>query len=194
MLFGGTFDPIHKGHIEPVTQACQKIGAEQLIFIPCHIPPHKQTPTVTSQDRFNMVQLVANELDARLPFTVSCSDHELRQQGHSYTRLTVEYFSQEMADDELYFFIGMDSYLNFVHWHQWSQILDFCQLLVAQRPGYTHTTSLPEKLVERSKLIDLPQYDISSTSIRNDIGNAISNDWLPTSVTHYIEKNNLYFT
>ena len=191
VLFGGTFDPIHQGHIKPVIQACNEIGAESLIFIPCHIPPHKQSPKVTSEDRFNMVQLVANDLNQQLSLSVSCSDYELKQQGKSFTRKTVEYFQQQLPNNELYFLIGMDSYLNFTSWYKWQEIVQFCQLLVVNRPGYL-PTELPDLLTQRSQIIDVEQVDISSTQIRNSSETLLESELITPSVQHYIKQNKLY--
>lgn len=193
VLFGGTFDPIHYGHIKPVSQACLSINANKLIFIPCHIPPHKQTPAVTSDDRMNMAKLVADELDQSLPFSVSCSDYEIAQGGQSYTRLTIEYFANKYRDCELYFVIGMDSYVNFTKWYKWHEILDFCQLIVLNRPGYLIDQRLqPGLLVQRSLLIEVEQVDISSTELRENKQGDKINQWLTPSVRDYITEHNLY--
>ena len=193
VLFGGTFDPIHFGHIKPVCSACQQIQADELIFIPCHQPVHKQSPKVTSQDRLNMVSLVAQELNLNSELKVNCSDFEIRQGGQSYTRRTVEYFKQHNPDCDLYFLIGMDSYLNFTTWYKWQEILQFCQLLVVNRPGYQiNQDDLPELLVNRSQIIDVEQVDISSTNIRYNNSELTSTQWLPEKVSQYIEKNKLY--
>lgn len=191
VLFGGTFDPIHQGHIKPVIQACEIIQADNLIFIPCHIPVHKQRPKVTSEDRFNMVQLVSNELNEQLALNVSCSDYELAQQGKSFTRKTVEHFQQQLPNNELYFLIGMDSYLNFTSWYKWQEILQFCQLLVVNRPGYL-PTKVPDLLTQRSQIIDIEQVDISSTQIRKSEPAVLENELIPSCVQNYIKQNKLY--
>lgn len=191
VLFGGTFDPIHLGHINTATQACQQIGADELILLPCHLPPHKQHPKVTSADRLNMVSAVAAELDASLPFKVTCSDHEITRGGASYTRLTVEYFQQLEPSATLFFFIGMDSYLSFTTWYHWQEILDFCQLLVAKRPGYPlPETAIAAKLTQRSHILELEQYPISSSELRSSPH--LMQQWLPEPVLQYIVNNELY--
>lgn len=194
VLFGGTFDPIHLGHIKTVVAACKQIQADELIFIPCHIPPHKQSPSVTSADRLNMVQLVADNLNAEVNFQVSCSDHELSRGGASYTSLTLSHFAKQKPQAQLYFFIGMDSYLNFTSWYNWQQILSHCQLLVAQRPGYQLTTEPDPLLQQHRQLVTIEQYDISSSQIRNDGSAQLKKTWLSKPVQNYIEKNNLYKT
>lgn len=191
VLFGGTFDPIHLGHINTVTQACREVEADELILLPCHIPPHKQHPKVTSADRLNMVSAVAAELDASLPFKVTCSDHEILRGGQSYTRLTVEHFQQLDPSATLFFFIGMDSYLTFTSWYHWQEILDFCQLLVAKRPGYpVPETDIEVKLQQCSRILELEQFPISSSELRTSPN--LMQQWLPTSVFQYIVEHELY--
>lgn len=193
VIFGGTFDPIHYGHIKPVSQACIEVAADELIFIPCHIPPHKQTPAVTSQDRLNMVQLVADELNQALPFIVSCSAYELEQEGKSYTRLTIEHFAKLYPECELYFVIGMDSYVNFTKWFKWHEILDYCQLMVLSRPGYQPDQSLqPGLLVQKSQFVNVEQVDISSTELRQNREEKDMDEWVTLAVKSYIAKHNLY--
>ncbi len=138
-----------------------------------------------------MVQLVANDLNQQLSLSVSCSDYELKQQGKSFTRKTVEYFQQQLPNNELYFLIGMDSYLNFTSWYKWQEIVQFCQLLVVNRPGYL-PTELPDLLTQRSQIIDVEQVDISSTQIRNSSETLLESELITPSVQHYIKQNKLY--
>lgn len=193
VLFGGTFDPIHYGHIKPVSQACAEIGANKLIFIPCHIPPHKQSPAVTSNDRLAMVQIVAAELNHSQPYAVSCSDYELTQGGQSYTRRTIEHFATEYPSSQLYFVIGMDSYVNFTKWHKWDEILNYCRLLVLNRPGYKENQiQQPKLLLDKSEIVDVEQVDISSTRLRQDVSVEHFEQWLTPAVKNYIVEHKLY--
>lgn len=205
-LFGGTFDPIHLGHIIPAKETVQWLGAEQLLLIPSHIPPHKFVTQADAEHRANMVSL-ACESSA----TFSFDGRELNRNGHSYTVDTLQELSAEHPDAMLFFIMGMDSLLSFTQWYQWQKILTLCNLVVNIRPGYDHKTlestlepTLRERLIYDLKQIQHKQHgqilihesspiDISSTDIREKIKAGLNyKAYLPEKVYQYIKKNNLY--
>lgn len=193
VLFGGTFDPIHLGHITPVVEACTEIKAEQLIYLPCHIPPHKAMPRVTSDMRFEMTQLVAEQINNESPFDVSVSDFELRQAQTSFTRYTVEHFAKLYPEHQLYFLVGMDSLLHFSKWYKWQEILGFCRLLVLQRPGYSFNPAMIEKdILQNLHLSTASEVNISSTELRSQLTNMKNIHCLPPSLIEYIKHHQLY--
>lgn len=193
VIFGGTFDPIHLGHITPTLQACKSIKAGELLFLPCYIPPHKQAPSVTSEHRLNMVNLVANKLNESSSFPVLVSDYEIQQQGRSYTRLSIEHFAKLYPNKKLMFLIGMDSYLNFTSWYNWQEILGYCQLLVVKRPGYDIDESqMPELVLQNRHLVDVEELQISSTQIRQASDLSKISHLLTDEIIGYIKQHQLY--
>lgn len=196
VLFGGTFNPIHSGHIEPVLAAAQSVSADKLLYLPCHLPPHKAPPTVTSEHRLAMAELAVKDIQS--PVKVEVSDYELRQKGTSYTRKTVEFFKDRYPEHKIYFLIGMDSLLNFNSWFKWQEIFSFCDLLVMQRPNYILkkleeiAPELNSQFKEQIHITRVDEVNISSTELRQAISLNQTPALLPESVNHYIAKHGLY--
>lgn len=193
VIYGGTFDPIHLGHITPSLQACTTITASKLLFLPCYIPPHKEAPSVTSEHRLNMVNLVANKLNETSSFPICVSDYEIQQQGQSYTRLSIEHFAKLYPNKKLMFLIGMDSYLNFTSWHKWQEILDYCQLLVVKRPGYQlNESQIPELILNNRQIVEADEVNVSSTQIRQASDLSKISHLLTSEILGYIKQHELY--
>lgn len=196
VLFGGTFNPIHYGHIKPVLAAAESVSPDKLIYLPCHIPPHKAAPKVTGEHRLAMTKLATSNITA--PFPVEVSDYELEAQGTSYTRKTVEYFISQYPSHKLYFLIGMDSLLGFDTWYHWQEIFDYCDLLVMQRPHYQLQTlsdiapELANRFEAQIHLTHVTELDVSSTQLRSSLTAGAASDLLPQSVLDYIHHNDLY--
>lgn len=206
-LYGGTFDPIHYGHLRPVEALAQKVGLQQVILLPNHVPPHRPQPEADARQRLHMVELA---IEHQPLFRVD--DRELRRNSPSYTIETLESFRAEQgATRPLAFIIGQDSLLNLHHWHRWQDALSLCHLLVCARPGYgqqletpelqywleTHRIDDPDQLNQRPYgaiyLADTPLLDISATAIRQRRHQGIScDDLLPRAVQRYIELQGLY--
>ena len=130
-IYGGTFDPVHNAHIVPVRQAALEVDINSITLLPCHIPPHKDSPHTKASDRLAMASLVC-EHDAMF----KVDDRELRRHKASYTIDTVEELRNENPENPICFFIGMDSMVNFHKWYRWQDILDNCHIVVSARPGY----------------------------------------------------------
>jgi len=205
-LLGGTFDPIHLGHILPAQETAQWLGAEQLHLIPAHIPPHKSDTHATAKQRENMVSLVCDNHDV-----LTLDSRELNRQSPSYTVDTLREIKAEQPSADLYFIMGMDSLLSFTQWRHWQEILTLCNLVVNIRPGYPHLaleSALAPTLKSRLRYDQLQlqhQYpgqiilhestpvDISSTQIRAKIAAGSSyRQYLPKPVYDYIEQHKLY--
>ncbi|NDK98139.1 nicotinate-nucleotide adenylyltransferase [Photorhabdus bodei] len=206
-LFGGTFDPIHYGHLQPVETLAYQTGLNQVILLPNHVPPHRPQPEATAQQRLEMVQLAVQ--DSPL-FTVD--KRELERTIPSYTIDTLESFRQELGNKPpLAFIIGQDALLSLHTWHRWPELLSFCHLLVCARPGYQtqfSTTEMQQWLTKHqiydpsqlgSKpngyiyLADTPLLSISATDIRQRHQQGLScDDLLPLSVQKYIDSQGLY--
>ncbi|MGB1262918.1 MAG: nicotinate-nucleotide adenylyltransferase [Cognaticolwellia sp.] len=205
-LFGGTFDPIHLGHILPAQATAKWLGVEQLQLIPAHIPPHKAGTHASAKQRAEMVSLVC---DTQTMFTLD--NRELLRESHSYTVDTLREIKTDYPNATLYFIIGMDSLLAFTTWHAWQDILTLCNLVVNIRPGYPHaaltetlSAELTPHLVDNIQQLQRQQsgqiilhnstaYDISSTKIRAKIKAGQNyRQYLPEPVYQYIEQHQLY--
>lgn len=198
-FYGGTFDPIHQGHLQSalyVHQACQ---LDSLDLLPCHLPPHRDTPS-SSAHRAEMVRLAIEPYPGlRLNLL------ELQRNTPSYTVDTLTQLALQYPADTLCFVIGMDSLCYLTRWHRWQDILAHCHLLVLQRPGYQQTQGDAPALLDQFGTSDLqalraqssgsilllqnPPLDVSATTIRS--GNAPVEMQIP-AVQAYIRQHQLY--
>lgn len=193
-ILGGTFDPIHLGHLRMAEAVYERMSLEQIIFIPAFVPPHKLgmdfAPAV---DRFAMTELAV----ADKPY-FSVSDMELRRSGISYTIDTVRQLRAVYKNEELYFIIGADSVAQLHTWHYIKDMLELVVFVAAGRPGYEGvmeevTARLGARAKERIILLDTPEYDISSTEIRSRIRTGSSlQGMVPSAVEQYIYQHHLY--
>ena len=130
-LLGGTFDPIHNGHLIPAKHVAQWLGLEQIRLMPAHIPPHKSLVTASAAQRVDMVKLASESEPLFM-----CDERELNRSEHSYTVDTLNEIKNEQPNSVLFFIIGMDSLLTFTQWKNWQEILTLCHLVVNCRPNY----------------------------------------------------------
>jgi len=130
-IFGGTFDPIHYGHLRSAFEMLQALNFEEVLFIPCGDPPHRGVTYATSEQRLRLVKLAIGGQDG---FTAD--DRELRRGGLSYTVDTLESLRTEFPDRSLGLIVGMDAFLGLPGWHRWDEILDVAHIVVAHRPGW----------------------------------------------------------
>jgi nicotinate-nucleotide adenylyltransferase len=219
-ILGGTFDPIHFGHLKPAKKTAQWLGLEQLILLPAHIPAHKYTTFATTDQRVDMVRL-ACKVDPL--FTLDT--RETKRHSTSYTVDTLREIKQEHPDSIIYFLIGLDSLLSFHLWSRYQDILSLCHLVVNARPRYDLKTisTATQKLLTQYQVDSLEQvkhtdsgciifspqsfhssslFDISSTEIRKRIVKAHTlcpikemhsfHDLVPPEVALYIEEHQLY--
>ena len=130
-LYGGTFDPVHYGHLKPVEILANLIGLQRVIIMPNNVPPHRPQPEATSEQRKEMLALaIADKL------LFSLDERELRRDTPSWTSQTLQEWRAEQGPAKpLAFIIGQDSLLNFPTWHQYETILENSHLLVCRRPG-----------------------------------------------------------
>ncbi|MBF7979927.1 MULTISPECIES: nicotinate-nucleotide adenylyltransferase [Rahnella] len=206
-FFGGTFDPIHFGHLKPVTSLAGQAGFDQVILLPNNVPPHRPQPEASSQQRLHMVELAV----AGNPL-FSVDSRELNVDTPSYTIETLATLRKEHGDDcPLAFIIGQDSLLTLHKWHRWGSLLDFCHLVVMARPGYQEQLDTPalqrwydaHRVADAEKLkqkpagfiyqANTPLLDISATEIRERRHAGLDcSDLLPSAVERYIESQGLY--
>jgi len=189
-LFGGSFDPIHNGHLQLANWTQKKLFLNRVIFIPAAIPPHKQHLTLTeSKHRYRMVQIaVANQPGFEI------SGIEIEKNGISYTIDTIEYYRDQYSPlkQNVFLIIGADSLIDFPNWKDPDKILRSCQLVVLQRPDVNLDSALP-KFKNHSIILKSPLINISATEIRQKIraGDSISH-LVPQPVEQYIYEHDLY--
>lgn len=187
-ILGGTFDPIHKGHLYIATQVANHFTCNKILLIPCHQSPHRPSPFATPYDRGMMVSLAA----ASNPL-FEFSNIELNRPAPSYMIDTLRLLKKKYPDEELALIIGSDAYTHFNKWLEWENILSLARLIVVNRRGFAPQNDIitPSKIV----FLDIVPCDISSTAIRERInkGDAISG-LVPKVVEEYILKKRLYLT
>ncbi|MHC6179049.1 nicotinate-nucleotide adenylyltransferase [Clostridium sp. JNZ X4-2] len=197
-IFGGTFDPIHIGHIHIAYGALYDLKLDSIVFMPTGNPPHKLKENVT--DALLRYDMVRNAIKSESKFTVS--DYEINRPNLSYTYNTLEYFNKLEKQTQWYFLTGMDCLMDVENWNKVEDIFKLCQFIVFNRPGFPTFTiknikEQKKKIEERysTKIIYLnaPLLDISSTTIRNSISEGKNVDYLlPGNVSHIIKQLGLY--
>ncbi|MBX3119164.1 MAG: nicotinate-nucleotide adenylyltransferase [Fimbriimonadaceae bacterium] len=190
-IFGGTFDPPHKGHIQLAKAAKEQLELDELILVPAHRNPLKKLRSVaTAKQRLEMVKLaIGNE-----PGIVA-SDIEIARGGVSYTIDTL-FELQQAIPGEYWLILGGDTARGFESWKDWQKIASRCRLGVVVRPPETWQSMMMRvtpNLREKIDRIDAPPMDISSSAIRADLARGErSLSSLPTKVLQYILENKLY--
>ena len=191
-LMGGTFDPIHAGHLVIAEMARVEFALDRVLWVPAGDPPHKKGCTVTPQEhRYAMVLLAtAGHPD----FDVSRM--ELERGGHSYTVDTVEQLRRERPGDELFFITGADAILEILTWMRHQELIRACRFLAVTRPGYDLQrlgAVLPPEYLTQISTLSAPGVDISSTEVRQRVRNGEAIRYLvPEPVEAYIRKHGLY--
>lgn len=208
-VFGGTFDPIHYGHLRLAEELADRLGLAQVRIIPARVPPHRAAPRVTSAHRLEMARLGCAG-NAR--FVVD--DRECRREGPSYTVDTLLELRGELgAAHPLCLLMGVDAYLALMTWSRWQQLYELAHIVIAHRPGFElDPADMPAALAEetvtrRARVaaqlvaspagtvlaLDTPALDISATGIRAALREGRSVRYLlPDSVLDYIGRNHLY--
>jgi nicotinate-nucleotide adenylyltransferase len=188
-IFGGTFDPVHLGHLICADQLLQALGLDLVLFIPANSPPHKPAvEPAAPEHRLSMVRLA---IQGHRFF--SESDTEIRRGGKSFTIDTVLELRRDYgADVELWLLMGQDSYQDVSTWKSPDRIAGECFFGVARRPGCKRAKGSPLPGL-RSEFVDITAVDISSTDIRARLSDALSIRYLvPPAVEDYIRANGLY--
>lgn len=208
-LLGGTFDPIHYGHITPLLEVQQALGLDQVWLMPNNIPPHKPQPMCSTAHRLQMARLVCQQY----PQMQVC-DIEIKRSSPSYSVATLKRLRTAHPNDQLLFIMGMDSFINLPSWHQWQQLLELCHLVVCQRPGWQLASDSPmQQLLEQRRgdktslaiatergqygglilPVAITEQPYSSTQIRKQLANnTLPADAMPKVVRDYITEHQLY--
>jgi nicotinate-nucleotide adenylyltransferase len=202
-ILGGTFDPVHFGHLRPALDVAEQLKLDHVRLIPCSVPPHRTQPQATAQQRLTMLQLAIKN-NSR--FIVD--DREIQREGPSYTVDTLKSLRGEFPDTALYLILGTDAFLGLQTWHQWSQIIELAHIVVMQRPDEKLAMSEEFKQWYQQHLakensqtelagsiwpIEVTQLAVSATLIRQHIATGSSPQFLlPDSVINLIEMLGLY--
>lgn len=187
-LFGGTFNPIHNGHLIVAEHVRRTLSLDTVLFIPSYITPNKQSgEEILSNHRMEMVRLALRENDR-----FNYSDYEIQKNDVSYTIDTVDEMKYRNPDDSFFLLIGMDNYLTFHHWKDPFIIISKIQVVVMSRPN--HRMQVNKTIGTKNIIfIDVPNIDISSTEIRKRVKEGKSvNQMVPPVVDEYIRNNGLY--
>jgi nicotinate-nucleotide adenylyltransferase len=130
-IMGGTFDPIHFGHLRPALEVCERLSLSQVRFIPCRVPPHRPQPMASAEDRLKMVEMAVENTPQFF-----LDDRELRRgDGASYSVDTLKSLLKEY-DESLILMLGADAFLGFNRWKNWREILKMANIVVSCRPGH----------------------------------------------------------
>ncbi len=216
-LFGGTFDPVHRGHLTAVKKVKQAFMLDEVVFIPSAVPPHKTGIRVTpAADRLTMLRMALTGMDG-----FSVSDCEIRRPGPSYTVDTVRFFLENVSGEtQMYLIMGHDAFLEMHTWKSFKKILGQIPLIVIRRPGFiphsgpisvgaldvfiTTNLSSDYRLSEDGTCYQHPRLkpihffqnvllNISSTDIRKDVQSGKSvRAWVPETVEMYLIEKGLY--
>ena len=129
-MLGGTFDPVHIGHLRSALEVAESYALDKLLLVPSARPPHRDTPQVSAQQRLEMVQLAVADVEM-----LSVDDRELRRDKPSWSIDTLLSLRAELDEqDQLLLILGWDAFCGLPNWHRWSELLDYCHILVLQRP------------------------------------------------------------
>lgn len=202
-LFGGTFDPVHYGHLRPAVEMAERYELSTLYLLPNHRQAHRAPAEAATDRRIDMLEMAIRnaprlDVDAR----------EALREEPSYTYETLSEVRREHADATLVFFMGMDAFAAFDTWYNWEGILQLANLVIVNRPGASHS-DFSAHLFERQQagcgsritngaagsieLCEVTQMAISATDIRRRINADLSVRFLlPDPVLEYIEENRLY--
>ncbi|HEV8581331.1 MAG TPA: nicotinate-nucleotide adenylyltransferase [Thermoanaerobaculia bacterium] len=195
-LFGGSFDPIHRGHIEPVRAARRSLSLDRVIYLPTARPPHKPGRTLApAHARYTMVELALLAEEG-----LYASPHELTPDRPAFTIETLEHFRGEMPEAELFLLVGSDSLADLHHWVRWREIPQAARLVVLTRPGWDpETVPLDPEVAELARtdrvlLLRQPPVDVSSTRLRELLaaGLPLPPGAVPDLVVRYLQKYPLY--
>jgi nicotinate-nucleotide adenylyltransferase len=210
-LLGGTFNPVHEGHLRAALEVQQKFILHKILFIPSYIPPHKQTTEIASpEDRYAMVELAVKGFPGFLASSI-----EIEAKEKSYSIITLNKVKKMYRNAWIFFILGFDAFLEIETWRSYEKVLEQCRFIVTSRPGYplaearnvlpenyddkiislSESGSVGEDLIEKFRIFLLPivALDISSTEIRRKIRQGQSvKGFVPEAVEVYIKRKKLY--
>ena len=179
-ILGGTFDPVHFGHLRPALDVMQALALEQVRFLPNSVPPHREQPWLDADSRKSLLELALQEMPG---FELDC--RELEREGKSYMVDTLESLQANFPDHHLCLILGMDAFAKLHEWHQWQRILEQCHIVVTGRPGFEWPSAPELQVLEGCRTSDanelkqaeagrillqsVTQLDISASEIRKQL-------------------------
>lgn len=206
-LFGGTFDPVHNGHLRIASELAELLPVNELRMMPCGFPPHRDDTEVSAHQRLEMLELGIGVNNSIL----SVEDIELQRPAPSYSIDTVTFMRKKLGSSTpLFLCVGMDALATINTWRHWKELLSFCHIAVSSRPGFSAPKQGPlcewiaqhesDNLNEIKKcpsgyiyFCDLTMLAISSTTIRDKIKQGSSIRFMtPEPVVNYIQQHRLY--
>jgi nicotinate-nucleotide adenylyltransferase len=210
-IFGGTFDPVHYGHIKPVLAVKKSLNLSQIRFIPNRVPPHRSAPWLTAEQRLS---LLAEALKGYPDVVID--QREFKRTGASYMVDTLSSLKEDFPGETFVLIIGMDVFYDITTWHRWKSLFDLCHLVVTTRPGFQQS-GLVEHMAEHFSvhvdekdcqylagrmtdditevmrheagkilLKSVPQVDVSATQIRESI---LAGDWDESSIDEMMPRS-----
>lgn len=192
-IMGGTFDPIHNGHLAVARSAAEQLGLQQVLFMPAGNPHFKLDQHVAPAD--DRARMVALAIEDEAGFVLDT--REIERTGVTYTADTLEELADIFANAHMYFFLGTDAALGLPHWRRAQAVADLCTIVVMHRPG--ESTQAVKEALEASPVdfdvvfLDVPQVDVSSTEIRRRVADGLSVDGMvPETVAQYMGQSGLY--
>lgn len=196
-VYGGTFNPIHSGHLHILREFSRRLGLERVLLIPAGMPPHKDAPALADgKDRLNMCALAAKELKG---VSVELSTIELERAGKSYTSETLELLCGQFPKDEFYLLMGEDMFLTVDKWYRPETIISLAALCASPRSKggldrmMEKKAELEQKFAARCFLENIRYLPVSSTQIRELAARGESlRGLVPESVEKYIREHGLY--
>ena len=199
-LFGGTFDPVHRAHIEGALAVSKVLGGATVRLIPNAVPPHRPQPRATAQQRLAMLELACQDWPE-----LEVDDIELRRPQPSYSIDTLRHFRALIGQRPLIFILGADSFASLDSWHNWREFATLCHLVVLPRPGAAEASTQVCQAFAASDskgllshpaglrlMLTQPWLDLSATAIRDTLARGERCERLPASVREYIEQQHLY--
>ena len=204
-VLGGTFDPVHYGHLRSALEIQQCLGLDEVRLVPSHVPPHRPQPSASPQQRVAMLNAAVSNYPV---FKVD--SREFDRDGPSYTLDTLKSFREDMAGTDICLLVGMDAFRGFTAWHRWREFPDYCHMVVMNRPGAAlpeqgeladfirlHRVMDAEKLKSQSSGLllfqQVSQLEISASQIRKLLATGQDAGFLlPERVLDIIKKEGLY--
>lgn len=194
-ILGGTFDPIHLGHLHLADKICKKFDLQKIKIIPCYQSPTRSMPIASAIDRIAMIKLAIAKHPA-----LELDDREIKPAKKSYTIETLQSLRQELPDVPLCLIIGTDAFSHLPEWREWKRITDFAHLIVVKRsnpknplPQISNLNDIHQHLGGSFLITDIHALEISSTMIRNLIKQKKNVEkFVPKEISSYINEHRLY--
>lgn len=204
-VYGGMFDPVHRGHLEAASYAVSQLNLDQLRLVPCSIPNHRDPASASSEQRVQMLELAIRGTDR-----IIVDQREIDRDGVSYTVETLKSLRQEYSEAQLVMVLGLDSFNSLLQWHLWQNLFDYAHLFVLNRSGGELLPEVLNKIEYKNRAVDRPgrlfdqhhgaiyfardfNFDVSSTQVREAvIAKEKLDHLLSEDVESYIEANQLY--